>query len=122
MKNDLLGKSVMKLLSYIFMITILPSISFAASNSKAQFFYSLPEEATNDWAYQISECTEMNAKNKTAISKCEKFSNHEVCKTNMKVQLQNVTNTKSQEFKIVYHVFKVKNDCNIDRETALSGE
>lgn len=108
------------------LLTVVSAKAFATSeqkpNAKAQFFYQVPEEATTDWPYQIQECAEMNEKQKSDVIKCEKLSSHEACKTKTKISLQNMTNKKSQEFKVIYHVFKSKNECVADRESLLAEE
>lgn len=91
-------------------------------NAKSDYFYSFPEEASSEWAFQIPECDRLSDAQAKDILKCEKVSKHEMCSTKAHIRLSNVLNKESQDFKLIYHRFKTKAACIADRESALSGD
>lgn len=90
------------------------------SIAKEKFYYSVPEEADNSWAYQIPDCSPLAQKQTNSIVKCEKSGKNETCQTKEIVHLSNALDKKSKDFKLIYHVFASKPECIADREAALS--
>lgn len=103
------------------------STNVAATNNvvkkeSGEYFYSIPNEAGTEWAYQIPMCAQMNKDQKEKILKCEKKSDRTTCTAKEIVTLKNVLTNKTQSFKILFHVFSKKEDCVGDRESLLSEE
>ncbi|MBP9682878.1 MAG: hypothetical protein KBD76_15875 [Bacteriovorax sp.] len=98
------------------------STQFKNATSKESYFYSIPEESGNEWAYSVPECSKLEDTEKTSTKKCETFGDHKSCITNKDIELVNLISQKKKKFKLIFHVFTSLKNCTTDRATALNGE
>ena len=92
------------------------------SNAKYKYFYSMPIEASAEWAFLLPECSSLKESEKAFIKKCSPFANHEVCQTSQTIELSNAMTNKKKKFSLIYHVFTSKEKCITDRNAALADE
>ncbi len=90
--------------------------------SIGEFFFTIPEEAGNDWTYAIPECSQLTKELKESLTKCKKESKYEVCITKSKIELTNINTNKKQKFNLRHLIYKSKKACDADRESALSSD
>lgn len=98
------------------------SISVAANEKKTQYFYSLPEEASSEWAYQLPDCSILKSNSKDSLIRCSPIGDHKMCATKEFVELTNSLTKEKKKFPLVYHVFKSKDKCKTDRDSELEGD
>lgn len=87
-----------------------------------EYYYSMPSEATLEWAYRIPDCSPVSSSKSDILKKCSKFEGHLMCDTNQTVELSNTLTKEKKKFSLVYHVFKSKSQCDKDKNSALEEE
>jgi hypothetical protein len=115
----------MKMLSLLFLTILLGVSAFSKTDRKfkAGYFYTVPEESSIEFPYQIPECPKLTKAHQSQLLKCSQASEgHEVCTSQKTVQLSHSHTNKKQKFKLIFHLFTSMADCKADREAFLTGE